>query len=303
MTATATPPSSGARSRTRRNGGVLRIGPVPVPAGAKHPTVPHAEVLLQHPFSLGIIAPKGHGKTTFIVNQLLFYRGYFHTIIVFSPTLENDEKWDYVREQPLRAENRALQHFMDTKTLARDHIVRPPRPPVGAEKQFDPRIPADCFIREYNEDTLLHILNEQDALVDKIKELGGTVHLANRLLFIFDDLVGSSLFNNRRDNVFKMLNTRMRHFNASIMMVSQGYREIPKTVRTNWSGLILFDISSDGELASIREEYPMKLKRDQWQETYDYCTHDDYGFLYYNTQRKNKRLRIMHNYDEVVFVA
>lgn len=29
--------------------------------------------------------------------MLELYKGYFHEIIIFSPTLLNDDKWDYVR--------------------------------------------------------------------------------------------------------------------------------------------------------------------------------------------------------------
>jgi len=41
---------------------------------------------------MGLIAPKGAGKTTVICNLLEFYKGYFHTILVFSPTILSDEK-------------------------------------------------------------------------------------------------------------------------------------------------------------------------------------------------------------------
>lgn len=40
------------------------------------------------------------------------------------------------------------------------------------------------------------------------------------------DLVGSSLFSNARNNVFKGLNTRHRHYSCSMLMVSQGYKYI-----------------------------------------------------------------------------
>ena len=67
---------------------VLKIKPIPVPKGHIHPPVPN-DVLPQHEFTLGIIAPKGSGKTTTICNVLNFYKDYFHTILVFSPTIES----------------------------------------------------------------------------------------------------------------------------------------------------------------------------------------------------------------------
>ena len=74
----------------------LVVKPIPVPAQYKHPP-PVSDVLPVHEFTLGLIAPKGAGKTTTIINLLNFYKGYFHSILVFSPTIESDEKWDWAK--------------------------------------------------------------------------------------------------------------------------------------------------------------------------------------------------------------
>ena len=67
----------------------LLVKPIPVPTSSKHPPPPN-DILPYHEFSMGIIAPKGSGKTTVIANLLHFYRGYFHTILVFSPTVASE---------------------------------------------------------------------------------------------------------------------------------------------------------------------------------------------------------------------
>jgi len=59
--------------------------------------------LLQHPHSLLIIAPKGGGKSTFIINCLVkksFYRKYFDKIYIFSPTMAMDEKFSKMINLP-----------------------------------------------------------------------------------------------------------------------------------------------------------------------------------------------------------
>ena len=71
----------------------LIVKPVPVPKDG-HP-LPPDDVLMKHEFTMGLIAPKGAGKTTVICNLLHFYKNYFHTILVFSPTILSDEKWDW----------------------------------------------------------------------------------------------------------------------------------------------------------------------------------------------------------------
>ena len=63
----------------------LTILPVPV-SDADHPEPPN-NILPKHEFTMGIIAPKGAGKTTLIANLLYFYKGYFNNIYVFSPTV------------------------------------------------------------------------------------------------------------------------------------------------------------------------------------------------------------------------
>lgn len=73
----------------------LQIKQIPLPSGADHPNPPN-DALPKHEFSMGFIAQKGAGKTTTLMNILHFYKGYFHSIIIFSPTIDNDEKWEWV---------------------------------------------------------------------------------------------------------------------------------------------------------------------------------------------------------------
>lgn len=249
---------------------------------------------------MGVIAPKGSGKTTWIANMLDFYAGYFHTIVVFSPTLHSDEKWEYVKKRPLLGENKALKRFLEKKKQADNAVVGDPHVVDDSDKKFDPHIPDDCFMSEYDAATLRTLIKQQDDAIEELKKMGTTKHLANRLLLIFDDLVGSNLFTAHRDNPFKVLNIRHRHLSASIMMVSQGYKELPKTIRTNFTGLILFEVPSEAEIAAIREENPVGFKKDVWDKVYQFCVAEEFAFMYINYKRP-KRLRVMRNFDEFVF--
>jgi hypothetical protein len=134
-----------------------------------------------------------------------------------------------------------------------------------------------------------------------LKKYKKSKHTANRILFIFDDLVGSQLFSNARGNIFKKLNSNHRHYSASILMVTQAYKEIPKTVRTNFSCLIIFEIPNDQEVEVIFKENSLYMKKDDWMELYEYAVEGDHDFLYINYQ-KPKRLRAMKNFDQVLFV-
>jgi hypothetical protein len=290
------------RSGDRAASDALVVRPVPVPVGAHHPAVPHDSVLPQHEFTAGLIAPKGSGKTTLIANVLRFFRGYFHTVVVFSPTLHADEKWDYIRSLPLLAENVDLRKFLEKRSANRDDAVVGSRSAVvGRRKPFDPRIPDEHLMADYDEETLRSLMREQLDQIEAVERLGGTKHLANRILFVFDDLVGSNLFSGRRDNPFKVLNTTHRHHSASILMVSQAYKEIPKTVRTNWTCLFLFEIPNEAEVEVVYRENPVGLKRDQWDRVYRHCTEGEFDFMYLNSKRP-KRLRVMKNFGQFVWI-
>lgn len=282
----------------------LEVKPIPVPLGFNHPDTP-GNILPRHEFSCGIIAPKGSGKTTVIANLLKFYKGYFHTILIFSPTVASDEKWDYVKRQALLAENKPLKKWLSKMKAAQDvqDSVVEKKMDVDDDEikdMTDFRIPEECFYSVYDEDTLADIMAEQMRMVKLLKEHGKSKHMANRLLIVFDDLVGSSLFSNRKDNPFKKLNSNHRHYSASLLMVTQAYKEIPKTVRTNFSCLIVFEIPNEKEIEVIFEENPNYLKRDEWHEAYEYATHGDHDFLFINYQ-KPKRLRLMKNFEQVIY--
>lgn len=286
----------------------LTVDPIPVPQGYIHPA-PSDDRLPKHEFTMGIIAPKGSGKTTLIVNLLKFYKNYFHNILVFSPTVASDEKWDMVKQLPLLADNTPLKKWIKSleEEALDDSVVekRPQAHPlqglVNPAPLLDKRIPEENFYSDYDEDTLRGIMEEQMTVVRLLKQYGKSKHLANRILIIFDDLVGSKLFGNQRQNPFKMLNTNHRHYSASIFMVSQAYKEIPKTVRTNFSCLIIFEIPNDKEIEVIYEENSLYMKRPQWMEAYQYAVEGDHDFMFINYQ-KPKRLRLMKNFDQVLFV-
>ena len=287
----------------------LKVTEIPVPKSSQHEQ-PRYDVLPKHEFTLGLIAPKGCGKTTMIVNLLEFYKGYFHSILIFSPTVASDEKWDYVKDRRYLSQNKKLQDFVQKMKGKSENSINEvvPYRTAGNEfdglvnpydESFDGKIPEECFFSEYTPHSLEKIANEQMTMVKLLKKYDKSKHLANRVLIIFDDLVGSALFGGERKNFFTGLNTRHRHYSFSMIMVSQGYKEIPKTIRTNWSALILFRIGNEKELEVIFEEYNLGYTRDQWMQAYNYCMQDEYGFMFINYQ-KTRAERLWKNFDEIL---
>lgn len=280
---------------------MLEVTEIPVSKN-DHPSPPHP--LLKHEFTMSLIAPKGAGKTTLLINLLKFYKGYFHKIIIFSPTVNNDEKWKYAKSLKLLAENKELKKIIakakkkEAKSILNPNGKRPQDenvpydPPrflkdLGDEevsyKKFDGKIPDEFFMAEYSGEDLDKIVDQQQEMVEFLEENGYTKHKADRLLFIFDDMVGSNLFTSKRQDPFKKLNTKHRHLSASILMVTQGHMEIPKTIRTQFSGLIIFKISNVSERDVIIKEFPMGFDKETWISMYRECTEKKHSFMYINT--------------------
>lgn len=155
----------------------------------------------------------------------------------------------------------------------------------------------DVF-EEYSEETLNKEMEWQDKTVSYFKaHKKDLVENVDRMLWVFDDMVGSGLFNQKRNNAFKRLSVRRRHFYSSIMGVTQAYKEIPKTTRTNANILIFFKIDSDEELQTIYREYPMGHKYKDWLKIVDYCTNEPHSFIMFNLQTSNPDHRICKQFN------
>ena len=79
-------------------------------------------------------------------------------------------------------------------------------------------------------------------------------------------------------------------------MISQAFKEIPKTIRTQWTCLTAFRIGSDKEIEAIYEEFPMGMKRNEWDAVYKYATEGPHDFLFLDFQ-KPRGQQIMKNFD------
>ncbi len=318
----------------------LTVSAIKEPAGASHPPAPSAS-LPTHEFSMLIIAPRGSGKTTLILNVISnFYKAYFHNIVVFSPTMAGDSKWEVVKKMKgILAKNPHNKELEEKGSVGRKKgpgggrngsddeaeerqrkmklrdayrtswhslfaQVGQGRETVGGERvqeererekedkeEFTGRIPSENFYTSYDEDTLQGIMSQAMAKIDRFRAKGKTKHQSDRTLLVFDDLVGSNLFSGKRENPFKRLNTTQRHYSISTMMVSQGYKEIVKTVRTNASCLVLFEIPNEAEVEVIYEENSAGYSRDRWMELYRQCTAEPFGFMVINYMKpKGERI-------------
>lgn len=258
------------------------------------------------------LAPKGKGKTTTACNLLKFYRGYFHRIIIVSPTISSDEKWDWAKEQFFLLENKPLKKWLHEfiQQQKPDEIVQ--NQPSGELQElmnkmqkFTGKIPEEDFIEigenlNEAEVKLLEILEDQKAMIELLHFYGQPKYLANRLLVILDDLVGSTLF--KLKAWFSGVTTRHRHYGTSFIQMTQAYKEIPKTIRTNSTCLLVYSIGNFKEIQVIYEEFQNDLSWEDWYDAYRYATNEEHDFLFLNFQQEQP-LRMMKNFQEFLFVV
>ena len=253
----------------------------------KHPPVAHF-LLPQHPFSMLIVAPKGSGKTNLICNLILNqYKGYFHRIVVCSPTLENDPKWEIVKKtKGVLKENTKLEHILSQRP--KNNKKRKWKV-VSTEQQkedlskFDGKIDTDDMFSE--QQNLYPIIQHQQSVIEYLNQEGyedQSKYLVDRVLIILDDQAGLFKMGNSH-NPFVNFVLKHRHYSTSIIVVTQAYKAIPKSIRTNMNVLILFEIANKAELSVIYEEYPDRLDEEEWLSLYwKIIDSQPFSFFYLN---------------------
>lgn len=278
----------------------------------KHPPVPH-KVLPQHEFSMLIVAPKGSGKTNFICNLLLnHYKEYFHEIWVCSPTVENDEKWDVVRNtKHVIARNMPLERILNRK-LAKDPEKLPkvlfksdysrPEEEKQAKEKWTGQLDSSDFFTNLEE--VPERVADQQRVIQYLKKKGygqRSKYIANRILVVLDDQAGMFKGGNTNNPLVNYV-IKHRHSSSSLIIVTQAYKAIPKTIRTNCNALILFDIPNMSELKVIYEENPENLPEEEWMKVYKHATEAPFDFLYLNNKFPRGE-RLFHNFTSKLKVS
>lgn len=277
--------------------------------GMEHPPVPAPDRLPPHAFSMMITAPKGSGKTTLLCNLLnKFYKGYFHDIFIMSPTVLNDEKWEVIKKtkgilgvnKKLKKLKREVNKNKNT-VIAKNPRLQEDESSDDEDEDFDGTLPEDAFISDDYEEHLRNILAEQDKqnlwVREHIDDPEDSKYYIDRVLIIFDDMVGSDLFHLGKNNMYKRLCVRHRHWNVSHIAVTQAYKEVPKTPRVNAYSHVVFDIPNQKELETIYEENPSGMKKEAFMALHKEAVSEPFGFMFIDYYKPREQ-RIMKNFDE-----
>lgn len=134
-----------------------------------------------------------------------------------------------------------------------------------------------------------------DAQMKQIEEMGK--EKSDNLLFIFDDLVSdNNTFSNRKNAITKLI-FNSRHYNASVIILSQRYLSVPKNIRSN-AQIIFLRMENEKEIDSFLDETSFISKK-KLKSIYDEATKKPYKFLCLNYQRGDPLKRFMSNFDDI----
>jgi ABC-type proline/glycine betaine transport system ATPase subunit len=154
------------------------------------------------------------------------------------------------------------------------------------------KIPKENFIKNFTEEWLEKLIDKQRVSVEK-KGADKT----NNVLLIFDDILSKQKFLNSK--ILTKLVTECRHYNISCIFNTQSYKKIPRVVRLNVRGIILFP-SSLGELIKFSEENCLpNMSNKRFLELVQHCTKEQYQFAFMQ-QDAPAQDRLRKNFNKIV---
>lgn len=263
--------------------------------GLRHPDHKFPDLIPAHEFTWLMVAPRGGGKTNLICNLLLrFLKGYFHKILVCSPSVKSDQKWDIVKKTTgLIRENRKLKKYgklLKEPIGGGEVLVMDPTTESHAERKFDGKIPEDCFFEDLEECEIR--MREQKEMIESLyEEFGsGNKFVADRVLLVVDDQAGKFKVHSYNNPMASFI-MRHRHYGTSVICVTQAYKAITYAIRNNSVALSIFDVDNEEEKKLIYAENGCSMEYKEWEAIYQHCTRSPYSFMYINsTLPKGERI-------------
>ena len=110
-------------------------------------------------------------------------------------------------------------------------------------------VPEENITNEYNDEWISDIYDEIEDNKINDKSFKKT-----QSLFIFDDVSFSSKIREQRNNMLQKLYQNGRKYLINIIFTSQRYLQIPPSVRTNATGLVLWNLPNS-ELETIERDH------------------------------------------------
>lgn len=133
--------------------------------------------------------------------------------------------------------------------------------------------------------------------IEDVEENGKTQE--NASLWIFDDCIEDLFNRGGKPKLVEKFYIRFRHANASIIVVSQEYMLIPKSIRKNATGLIVFQLFNKDEIKALYRERGGMLKYNDFIALLQRIWKEPYNFLFMDFKKPSgQQMRI--NFGEYI---
>ncbi len=131
-----------------------------------------------------------------------------------------------------------------------------------------------------------------DIMEERIEEAGGK-HNAPKVLLILDDIVSYKKFCN--SSLLLKFAVMSRHWNISMVILSQAYHRIPKSVRLQMSSIVYFK-GSNRELDVLADDFGAPgYTHKQFKQKIADATNERYSFVFIDTNRPTGEGRYKRN--------
>ena len=156
-------------------------------------------------------------------------------------------------------------------------------------------IPKENFIKTFDKNTLDSILENRKKMI-KSKGIEWVAKY-NRVCLLFDDCISEKSFLNSPE-CLKMF-TLLRHYLCSCIILSQSFKQIPRSIRINASMLSIFPSLSSEVDIMIEEICPSGIIKKNFRSIIDYCTEGRFDFMHINNHAEPEK-RIRKNLTEII---
>lgn len=110
---------------------------------------------------------------------------------------------------------------------------------------------------------------------------------APKILLIFDDIAHSRKF--LASNQYLLMHIANRHFNITVISLTQSYVKIPRSCRCQVGSVFFFNGATNTEKLRLSEEHtPSNYDEKEFMRIINYATDEKYNFLYINKKAKPK---------------
>jgi len=157
----------------------------------------------------------------------------------------------------------------------------------------------DHIIEKLDESAITKLNKIVDDNTEKIKKNGIEATAKNsKILILCDDCISEKVF--IKSNILARLATAGRHALISTIISSQSYTRVPRVIRLQTQGLIVFPSSND-EIELLAEDLcPAGMSRKDFLELIKFATSERYSFLFVNNMCKNPKEKFRKKFSEII---